>query len=86
MERRRSRPCPTAPAASVSIGCDTPRTRTSSTCAPVIVISTTGRSTMCHISICPVFITLKNAPIPTELKASLPLAEIHWESKFCCDT
>ena len=41
---------------------------------------------MCHISICPVFITLKNAPTPTELNASLPLVEIHWESKFCCDT
>ncbi len=32
---------------------------------------------MCHISICPVFITLKNAPTPTELNASLPLVEIH---------
>ena len=41
---------------------------------------------MCHISICPVFITLKNAPTPTELNASLPLVEIHWESKFDCDT
>jgi hypothetical protein len=42
-------------------------------------------STMCHISIWPKFITLKNAPTPTELNASLPLVEIHWESKFCCD-
>jgi len=33
-----------------------------------------------------VFITLKNAPTPTGLNASLPLAEIHCESKFCCDT
>ena len=41
---------------------------------------------MCHISCWPKFITLKNAPTPTELNASLPLVEIHWESKFCCDT
>ena len=41
---------------------------------------------MCHISIWPKFITLKNAPTPTELNASLPLVEIHCESKFCCDT
>jgi hypothetical protein len=40
---------------------------------------------MCHISIWPKFITLKNAPTPTELNASLPLVEIHCESKFCCD-
>ncbi len=40
---------------------------------------------MCHISIWPKFITLKNAPTPTELNASLPLVEIHWESKFCCE-
>ena len=40
---------------------------------------------MCHISIWPKFITLKNAPTPTELNASLPLVAIHWASKFCCD-
>ena len=51
-----------------------------------MAISTIGMSTMCHISICPKFITLKNAPTPTELNASFPLAEIHCESKFCCDT
>ncbi len=32
---------------------------------------------MCHISIWPKFITLKKAPTPTALKASLPLVEIH---------
>ncbi len=41
---------------------------------------------MCHISIWPKFITLKNAPTPTELNASLPLVEIHCESKFCWAT
>ena len=40
---------------------------------------------MCHMKICPKFITLKNAPTPTELNASLPLVEIHCESKFCCE-
>jgi len=54
-------------------------------CAPTMAISTIGMSTMCHMSIWPKFITLKNAPAPTELSTSLPLAEIHWESKFCCD-
>jgi len=48
-------------------------------------IDAIGMSTMCHISIWPKFITLKNAPTPTELNASLPLVEIHWESKFGCD-
>ena len=42
-------------------------------------------STTCHSSIWPKFITLKNAPTPTALNASLPLVAIHWESKFCCD-
>ena len=40
---------------------------------------------MCHISIWPKFIRLKNDPTPTALKASLPFVAIHWESKFCCD-
>ena len=52
----------------------------------MMATSTSGTSTMCHISIWPKFITLKNAPTPTELNASLPLAEIHCESKFDCDT
>ena len=63
----------------------TPRMRTSSTCAPMIAIRMIGRSTMCHISIWPKFIRLKNAPTPTALNASLPLVAIHWESKFCWD-
>jgi len=29
-------------------------------------------STVCHTSICPVFITLKSAPTLTELNASVP--------------
>ena len=64
----------------------TPRTRTSSTCAPTSAIRMIGTSTTCHSSIWPKFITLKNAPIPVALNASLPLEEIHWESKFCWDT
>ena len=56
-----------------------------STCAPMTAIRMIGISTMCHISIWPKFSTLKNAPIPTALNASLPLVAIHCESKFCCD-
>jgi hypothetical protein len=41
--------------------------------------------TMCHISIWPKFIRLKNAPTPAALNASLPLVAIHCESKFCWD-
>ena len=52
----------------------------------MMATSTIGSSTMCHISIWPKFITLKNAPTPTVLNASLPLVEIHCESKFDCDT
>ena len=29
---------------------------------------------------------LKNAPIPTEFIASFACVEIHWASKFCCET
>ncbi len=49
----------------------------------MMAIRTMGMSTMCHISIWPKFITLKNAPTPTELNPSLPLVAIHCESKFC---
>jgi hypothetical protein len=75
-------PSPPASAACASIGCATPRAWTSSTCAPTTATMMIGTSTMCHISIWPKFITLKNAPTPTELNASLPLAEIHCESKI----
>ncbi len=51
----------------------------------MIAIRMIGMSTMCHISIWPKFIRLKNAPTPTALNASLPLVAIHWESKFCWD-
>ncbi len=44
-----------------------------------------GSSTICHISICPKFRTLKNAPAPVALIPSLAWVEIHWESKFCWD-
>ncbi len=47
--------------------------------------STMGMSTTCHRSIWPKFMGLKKAPTPAALKASLPLVEIHWESKFCCE-
>ena len=40
---------------------------------PTIATSTTGMSTVCHIGICPVFSTLKNAPTLTELNASVPV-------------
>ncbi len=56
-----------------------------STWAPTMAIKMMGMRTMCHISIWPKFITLKNAPMPVALRASLPLVAIHWESKFCCD-
>ena len=52
----------------------------------MIATSTMGISTMCHISIWPKFMMLKKAPTPTGLNASLPLAEIHCESKFCWET
>jgi hypothetical protein len=52
----------------------------------MMATSAMGTRTMCHMSIWPKFITLKNAPTPTELNASLPLVEIHCESKFCWDT
>ena len=45
-----------------------------------------GSSRMCHISICPKSMTLKYAPMPTELSPSLAWVEIHCESKFCCVT
>jgi len=61
----------------------TPRTRTSRMCAPTIATSTTGSRTTCQSSIWPKFMTLKNAPPPTALNASLPLVAIHCESKFC---
>ena len=48
----------------------------------MMATSTIGTRTTCHSSIWPKFITLKNALTPTELKASLALAEIHCESKF----
>ena len=54
-------------------------------CAPMMAVSAMGTSTMCHISIWPKFIAFQIAPIPTALKASLPLVEIHCESKFCCE-
>ena len=54
-------------------------------CAPTIATSAMGTSTTCQSSIWPKSIARQNAPMPTELKASLPLAEIHCESKFCCD-
>ena len=85
MARRRSRPLAGTSPLCALIGCETPCTRTSSTCAPTMAISTIGMSTMCHISIWPKFITSKNAPTPAALNASLPLVEIHWESKFCWD-
>ncbi len=44
-----------------------------------------GTSTTCQSSIWPRSIARQMAPIPAALKASLPDAEIHWESKFCCD-
>ena len=44
-----------------------------------------GTSTTCHSSIWPKSIARQMAPIPAALNASLPEAEIHWESKFCCD-
>ena len=37
---------------------------------------------MCHMSICPKFKTLKNAPPPVELMPSFACVEIHCESKF----
>ena len=54
-------------------------------CAPTMATRTMGTSTTCQSSIWPKSIARQKAPIPTELKASLPLAEIHCESKFCCD-
>src|SRR5664279_652754 len=41
---------------------------------------------MCQLYIWPKLVRLKNEPIPTAFIASLAWVEIHWASKFCCET
>src|ERR1035437_8345163 len=41
-----------------------------------------GKSTMCHINIWPMFMTLKYAPAPVALMPSLAWVKIHCESKL----
>jgi hypothetical protein len=54
-------------------------------CQTTIATTTTGSRITWNVYICPKSRALKNEPIPTELRPSLPCVAIHCESKFCCD-
>jgi len=45
-----------------------------------------GSSRMWKLYIWPKLSRLKKAPIPDAFMASLACVEIHWASKFCCET
>ena len=63
----------------------TPWRRTSSTCHAVSSTTATGSRITWNVYIWPKFVTLKKAPIPTELSPSFACVEIHCASKFCCE-
>src|SRR6202035_5690224 len=56
------------------------------TCAITRATTASGSSRMWYEYIWPKFMRLKNEPTPTAFIASLAWVEIHWASKFCCET
>ena len=67
---------------SASIGGTIPCLRTSRTWPTMMTPSTSGRRQTCSKRVCPRFVTLNQAPMPTVLSPSFASNEIHWESKF----
>src|ERR1700730_11012620 len=68
-----------------SIGRTTPFMRTQRMCRATSTMMAAGKSTTWMPYICPKLRTLKKAPKPEALSASLALTAIHCDAKFCCE-